>query len=122
MSADVSLSRRLIAALAVVGALLWFAALGSRALIHPDEGRYAEIPREMVATGDWLTPRLNGLKYFEKPPLQYWATAVLYKRSAKARPQRVSGPRCRRSPLRCSWAMSAFVSAARRSGSTPRQH
>jgi len=32
----------------------------------------------MVATGDWLTPRLNGLKYFEKPPLQYWATALAY--------------------------------------------
>src|SRR5438067_6687007 len=33
----------------------------------------------MVASGDWLTPRLNGFKYFEKPPLQYWATAVLFK-------------------------------------------
>ena len=47
-------------------------------MLDPDEGRYAEIPREMVATGDWLTPRLDGLKYFEKPPLQYWATAVAY--------------------------------------------
>jgi 4-amino-4-deoxy-L-arabinose transferase-like glycosyltransferase len=37
-----------------------------------------EIPREMVVTGDWTTPRLNDLKYFEKPPLQYWATAVAY--------------------------------------------
>src|SRR4051812_49333513 len=33
----------------------------------------------MVACGDWLTPRLNGFKYFEKPPLQYWATAAFYK-------------------------------------------
>jgi 4-amino-4-deoxy-L-arabinose transferase-like glycosyltransferase len=63
-----------IAALAVV-AIVWFAGIGSRTLIHPDEGRYAEIAREMAASGDWLTPRLNGLKYFEKPPLQYWLTA-----------------------------------------------
>lgn len=53
--------------------------LGSRPLSVPDEGRYVEIPREMVATGDWLTPRLNGVKYFEKPPLFYWFEAVLIK-------------------------------------------
>ena len=58
--------------------LLWFADLDVRRLIHPDEGRYAEIAREMVVTGDWVTPRVNGLKYFEKPPLQYWATAAAY--------------------------------------------
>jgi 4-amino-4-deoxy-L-arabinose transferase-like glycosyltransferase len=58
--------------------LVWFGSLEYRKLIKPDEGRYAEIPREMVATGDWLTPRLNGIKYFEKPPLQYWATATAF--------------------------------------------
>jgi 4-amino-4-deoxy-L-arabinose transferase-like glycosyltransferase len=57
-------------------ALVWFGGLEYRGLFHPDEGRYAEIPREMLASGDWVTPRLNNLKYFEKPPLQYWATAL----------------------------------------------
>ncbi len=59
-------------------AVLWFATLDHNALVRPDEGRYAEIPREMLASGDWVTPRLNGLKYFEKPALQYWATATAY--------------------------------------------
>jgi 4-amino-4-deoxy-L-arabinose transferase-like glycosyltransferase len=58
--------------------LLWLATLPWRPLFDPDEGRYAEIPREMMASGDWVTPRLNGLPYFEKPPLQYWATATAY--------------------------------------------
>lgn len=49
--------------------------LGERALWHPDEGRYSEIPREMVETGDYVTPRLNGVKYFEKPALFYWLQA-----------------------------------------------
>jgi 4-amino-4-deoxy-L-arabinose transferase-like glycosyltransferase len=62
----------------VVLAVAWFATLQVRPMFDPDEGRYAEIPREMVASGDWLTPRLDGLKYFEKPPLQYWASAVAY--------------------------------------------
>lgn len=50
-----------------------------RALANPDEGRYSEISREMAVSGDWVTPRLNGLKYFEKPPLQYWAGALAFK-------------------------------------------
>jgi 4-amino-4-deoxy-L-arabinose transferase-like glycosyltransferase len=58
--------------------VLWLVTLQIRPMLDPDEGRYAEIPREMVASGDWVTPRLDGLKYFEKPALQYWATAALY--------------------------------------------
>jgi 4-amino-4-deoxy-L-arabinose transferase-like glycosyltransferase len=50
---------------------VWFSNLHYGPLVNPDEGRYAEIPREMVASGDWLTPRLNDIKYFEKPILQY---------------------------------------------------
>jgi 4-amino-4-deoxy-L-arabinose transferase-like glycosyltransferase len=63
--------------LAVLFAALYALQLGSAPLANPDESRYAEIPREMVATGDWVTPRLNGVVYFEKPPLVYWAGAVL---------------------------------------------
>ena len=64
--------------IALVTLLAWFAALDVRKLQHPDEGRYAEIAREMAVTGDWVTPRLSGIKYFEKPPLQYWITAAAF--------------------------------------------
>jgi 4-amino-4-deoxy-L-arabinose transferase-like glycosyltransferase len=60
-------------------AIVWFGTLGTRDLVDPDEGRYSEISREMALSGDWVTPRLNGLKYFEKPPLQYWATAMAFR-------------------------------------------
>jgi 4-amino-4-deoxy-L-arabinose transferase-like glycosyltransferase len=62
--------------LAAFVAVLWLATLPLRPLFNPDEGRYAEIPREMLASGDWVIPHLNGVVYLEKPPLQYWATAV----------------------------------------------
>ncbi len=52
--------------------------LGAAGLYDPNEGRYAEIPREMLILHDWLTPRLNFIRYFEKPPLLYWLTAVAY--------------------------------------------
>ncbi|MDH4162014.1 MAG: glycosyltransferase family 39 protein [Nitrospirota bacterium] len=58
-------------------ALFFGILLGSRPLSVPDEGRYVEIPREMVVSHDWLTPRLNSVKYFEKPPLFYWIEAML---------------------------------------------
>lgn len=60
-------------------ALVWLASVQVRPLLDPDEGRYAEIPREMLASGDWITPRLDALEYLEKPPLQYWATAIAYR-------------------------------------------
>ena len=68
----------ILALVLLIMALAWFGPLDYRKLVKPDEGRYAEIPREMVASHDWVTPRLNGLKYFEKPALQYWATAAAY--------------------------------------------
>ncbi|MCP5195894.1 MAG: glycosyltransferase family 39 protein [Gammaproteobacteria bacterium] len=72
-------SRWLLLGLLLIFTLIWFSNLESRKLFRPDEGRYAEIAREMAVSGDWLTPRLNGLKYFEKPPLQYWMTAAAFK-------------------------------------------
>src|SRR3990167_10418984 len=51
---------------------LFFILLGTRPLFVPDEGRYAEIIREMIASGNYITPHLNGIKYFEKPNLYYW--------------------------------------------------
>ena len=62
--------------LSLLVAILWFATLSLRPLFNTDEGRYAEIPREMASGGDWIIPHLNGLAYIEKPPLQYWATAL----------------------------------------------
>ena len=57
---------------------VWLGTLGYRHLIPTDEGRYAEIAREMFVSGDWVTIRYNALKYFEKPPLQMWGTALAY--------------------------------------------
>ncbi|HUX62772.1 glycosyltransferase family 39 protein [Sulfuricella sp.] len=60
-------------------AAVWFGNLEYRKLVRPDEGRYAEIAREMATSGDWVTPRLNDIQYFEKPALQYWITAGAYR-------------------------------------------
>ncbi|HXY29662.1 MAG TPA: phospholipid carrier-dependent glycosyltransferase [Gemmatimonadaceae bacterium] len=57
--------------MALFALLLWVELPGSW-LTEPDEARYAEIPREMIASGDVITPRLNGAPYLEKPPLLYW--------------------------------------------------
>lgn len=56
--------------------VLFLLMAGSRPLFTPDEGRYAEIGREMITRHDFLTPYLNGLKYFEKPPLFYWLESI----------------------------------------------
>jgi len=63
----------------VLSYIFFFHSLGSYSLKEPDEGRYAEIPREMVETGDYVVPHLDYVRYFEKPPLLYWATALSFK-------------------------------------------
>ena len=63
-------------ALALVFGALNFLLLGRLPLANPDESRYAGIPREMLAAGDWVTPRLNAVPYFEKPPLVYWTVGL----------------------------------------------
>ncbi len=60
-------------------AITFFALARFRPLANPDEGRYVEIPTEMVASGDYITPTLNGMPYFYKPPLFYWLQAASIK-------------------------------------------
>lgn len=55
-----------------------FLHLGRSPLLAPDEARYAEIPREMLESGDFITPRLNYVAYFDKPPLYYWLNALSF--------------------------------------------
>lgn len=62
-----------------IGMALYFSLAFMRPLASPDEGRYSEIPREMAQSGDWVTPRLNGLQYFYKPPMFYWMQAATIK-------------------------------------------
>ena len=81
---EASLERRgkrivYLAVLLAFSYLLLFHNLGAYSLKEPDEGRYAEIPREMTILGDYVVPHLNFVRYFEKPPLLYWVTALSYK-------------------------------------------
>ncbi len=62
--------------LLVIGAACFFlVGLGSLPLLEPDEGRNAEVAREMLASGDWITPHFNALPYLDKPALFFWLVA-----------------------------------------------
>src|SRR5438105_525950 len=63
--------------IAIAGFYLW--GLGSFPLVGPDEPRYAEVAREMLARRDFITPALGGLPWFEKPPLLYWIMILSYR-------------------------------------------
>lgn len=73
--------QRVYICLAVIVAILtiYLVPLGFHPLLEPDEGRYSEIPREMIESGNYITPKLNYVKYFEKPPLLYWMNAINFK-------------------------------------------
>src|ERR1700691_2592065 len=60
-------------------AILYFCGLSSSGMLGPDEPRYASIGREMARSGDWVTPRLWGQPWFEKPALLYWMTAAAFR-------------------------------------------
>ena len=68
--------RQSLFALAILALLAFLPGLGSHDLWNPDEPRYAEVAREMTATGDYLIPHLSGRIYAEKPPLFFWLIAA----------------------------------------------
>ncbi len=72
-------SALLFLAVASLSSFLFFFKLGDRSLRNPDEGRYAEIAKEMVLRHDWIEPRLYGIDYLKKPVLFYWLLAVSFK-------------------------------------------
>jgi len=60
-------------------AFLFFYGLGQFGLIGADEPRYAQVAREMLERQDWVTPKLGGHPWLEKPPLYYWQTMLVYR-------------------------------------------
>jgi 4-amino-4-deoxy-L-arabinose transferase-like glycosyltransferase len=65
--------------LLLAAALLFFAGLGRLPLLEPDEGRNAEVGREMLVSGDWITPHFNGFTYLDKPVVYFWMVAASMK-------------------------------------------
>jgi len=63
---------------AVVAAALYLVRLGHAPFVDPPEGLHAEIAREMVQLADWITPHVNGVRYFDKPPVLYWLMAASF--------------------------------------------
>ena len=62
----------------VTGSIMLFN-LGSLPLLDPDEPVYAETAKEMLLTGDWLSPRIYGEFWYDKPPLYYWLVATAFR-------------------------------------------
>ena len=79
LTGEVGNSAKDLGLLAAVFGMVFFQFLGRLPLIETDEARYMEIPREMIERGDFITPTLNYVKYFEKPPLHYWLNALAIK-------------------------------------------
>ncbi|NCC50070.1 MAG: phospholipid carrier-dependent glycosyltransferase [Spartobacteria bacterium] len=68
--------KRLGLAVILLFVVLFILPLGVRPVAIVDEARYGEIPREMIESGNWVVPHLNGLRYFEKPAMGYWLNAL----------------------------------------------
>ncbi|HVM97393.1 MAG TPA: phospholipid carrier-dependent glycosyltransferase [Candidatus Acidoferrales bacterium] len=73
---EIVFPKLLVAGIVLLILASYFVLIGLCPLVEPDEPRYAEIAREMIELRDWVTPHLNYVKYFEKPPLIYWLTAA----------------------------------------------
>jgi 4-amino-4-deoxy-L-arabinose transferase-like glycosyltransferase len=65
--------------LAALATLMFFLGLGRLPLIDPDEGRNAEVAREMLVSGDWITPHFNTLAYLDKPAVYFWLVASSFR-------------------------------------------
>ena len=76
--ASIAEVHRITVPLLLLAALTFFAGLGRGAITDSDEAFYAESAREMVASGDWITPHYNYEPRFQKPVLYYWLTAATY--------------------------------------------
>ena len=88
------MSQRLWMAVLLGAMAVWFLPLGSYRLFDPDEGRYAEIPREMVASGDWVTPRLDGDQVFREAGAAVLGHGRAFACSASTPGARACGRRC----------------------------
>ena len=64
---------------ALLAAVLALSDLGVRPLMSPAEARYALVAREMLESSDWIQPRLNHVRFYEKPPLTFWGVAISYR-------------------------------------------
>jgi 4-amino-4-deoxy-L-arabinose transferase len=62
--------------LILIYVIIYILPLGGKPMLTPDEFRYGEIPREMIESGNWVVPKLIGVRYFEKPVLGYWLNAA----------------------------------------------
>lgn len=78
MDSSYKKKKLIVLAIAALILMVYFVPLGWHGLLEPDEGRYAEIPREMIESGNFITPKLNYVKYFEKPVLLYWMNAASF--------------------------------------------
>ena len=73
-----SLTAKTLLAVALVSAALFLTGLGGAPFVDPPEGFHAVIARDMQRLGDWITPHINGVRYFDKPPLFYWLMSAAF--------------------------------------------